>query len=236
MMKKGFFVAGTDTEIGKTTVSLSLLKLFAQQGYATAALKPVASGATRTEQGLRNQDALQLQQAATTDLAYEQVNPFAFAEPISPNFAAAKVKRELTAQQIVEACQSVLNSDAEIIVIEGIGGWVTPINNSETMADVAKQLGLPVVLVVGIRLGCLNHSLLTYEAIRKSGLPLAGWMANQIDNDMLCVEENIAYLQQQIDAPLLGILPFMETQSNLTQIKLSQIVVSQNDLSYNDLV
>ena len=207
-MKKSFFVAGTDTEIGKTTISLMLLDLFKQQGYATAALKPVASGADQTDQGLRNQDALQLQQAATMDLAYEQVNPFVLAEPISPNFAAAKVKRELTVQQIVAACQPVLNSAADVVVVEGIGGWMTPINQSETMADVAKQLGLPVVLVIGIRLGCLNHSLLTYNAIRKSGLPLAGWIANQIDKNMLSLEENIAYLQQQIDAPLLNIVPF----------------------------
>ncbi len=220
-MKKGFFVAGTDTEIGKTTISLSLLKLFAQQGYTTAALKPVASGADKTDQGLRNQDALQLQQAATMDLAYQQVNPFVFAEPISPNFAAAKVKRELTAQQIVEACQPVLNSAADIIVIEGIGGWMVPINQSETMADVAKEFGLPVILVVGMRLGCLNHGLLTYEAIRKSDLPLAGWIANQIDNDMLCMEENIAYLQQRIDAPLLSTIPFFVDMTEIVRAKLS---------------
>lgn len=209
-MQQGFFIAGTDTEIGKTTISLLLLELLKQRGFTTVALKPVASGAMQTEQGLRNQDVLQLQNAATINLDYDQVNPFAFVPPISPNFAAHEINCKLTADKIVQACQPALNTNADVFVIEGIGGWQVPINQIETMADVAKKINFPVILVVGLRLGCLNHSLLTYHAICESGLPIAGWVINCIDKDMLCAQENINYLKSQIDAPLLGVAPFFD--------------------------
>lgn len=209
-MKQGFFIAGTDTEIGKTTISLLLLELLKQQGFSTAALKPIACGATQTNDGLRNQDAIQLQQSATINLPYEQVNPFVFNPPISPNFAADEINCDLSTEKIVKACQPMFNVNADVVIAEGIGGWMVPINKNETMADVAKQFNLPVILVVGLRLGCLNHSLLTYNAICESGLPIAGWVINCIDCNMLYAAENIAYLKEQIDAPLLGIVPYFE--------------------------
>jgi len=222
-MHRGFFIAGTDTGIGKTTISLLLLELLQQRGFTTAALKPIASGAMQTEQGLRNQDALQLQRATTVNLDYNQVNPFVFAPPISPNFASLKANCELTAERILEACQPVLNTNVDVVVVEGIGGWEVPINQTETMADVAKQFNFPVILVVGLRLGCLNHSLLTSHAICKSGLPMAGWVINCIDNDMLCTEENINYLKSKIDAPLLGVVPFFDDVAHAIKSQFSVI-------------
>jgi len=206
-MKKGFFIVGTDTGVGKTTVSLLLLKLFKKLGYTTAALKPIAAGAIKTKHGLRNEDALLLQEVITTNWDYEKINPFIFEPPISPNFAAAKANSKLTVAKVVNACQPVLNSDADIIVVESAGGWLVPINQQQTMADLATAFNLPLILVVGLRLGCLNHTLLTYQAIKASGLKLAGWMANKIDPEMLCVDDNIKYLKDNIDAPLLSVIP-----------------------------
>lgn len=209
MTKKKYFVTGTDTGVGKTTISLILLDQFKKQGLSTAAIKPVASGAIKTNVGFRNDDALKLQKAITSEWTYEKINPFLLKAPISPNLAANHQNIHLTAKEIVSACQPVLNSDTDVVIVEGIGGWFVPINEKETMADVVKSLNIPVILVVGLRLGCLNHAILTYSAIHSYGLNITGWMANQIDPNMLYVEENIHYLKNKISAPFLGIQPFM---------------------------
>lgn len=207
-MSKGFFVTGTDTEVGKTVISVGLIHALQQQGYRVSAMKPVASGCEQTDDGLRNEDALALQQAANVKAAYEVMNPYAFLPAIAPHIAAEQegVKVDLdTLYQHFEQLQQM--SDA--IVVEGAGGWLVPLNKTESIADFAVKLQLPVVLVVAIKLGCINHALLTAEIIRAKGLKLAGWVANDFLGDV----EHTAIIQSiaaRIDAPCLGVVPRLD--------------------------
>ncbi|GAA5320560.1 MAG: dethiobiotin synthase [Candidatus Pelagadaptatus aseana] len=210
MAKKTFFVAGTDTDAGKTLVASALLVKASQQGLRTAAVKPVAAGCEETPEGLRNSDALMLQQAMTLDLPYEQVNPIAFKPPIAPHIAAMHEGQTLQASRLAGYCRGILMQPAEMVLVEGAGGWKVPLNPRETLADLAIELNVPVILVVGMKLGCINHALLTAEAIARDGLTLAGWVANRIDGDMSCYEENVMTLKTLIQAPLLGEIPFLE--------------------------
>lgn len=203
-MTKTFFVTGTDTEVGKTAVSCALLKAAAARGLTTAAVKPVAAGCDA--QG-HNEDAVQLMEAMTQPLEYMQVNPVALQEAIAPHIAAEREERRLQASRLVGLCRGVMMTRADFILIEGAGGWRVPINPRETLADVARQLQVPVILVVGMRLGCINHALLTAEAISRDGLPLAGWVANRVEPQMTCYEENLQALRERIRAPLLGEVP-----------------------------
>lgn len=212
MSKHAFFITGTDTDAGKTLVASGLLCAARARGLSTLGLKPVAAGCVATEQGLRNSDALALQAQTTVDVVYEQINPVALAAAIAPHVAAQRERRSLSADRLVGFCRSSLNL-AQLTLVEGAGGWRVPLNPSETLADVARLLRLPVVLVVGVRLGCINHALLTYEAIRNDGLPLAGWVANVIDADMLALDDNIASLAQRIPAPCLGVVPHLAEPS-----------------------
>ncbi|MBX2807425.1 MAG: dethiobiotin synthase [Cellvibrionaceae bacterium] len=208
-----FFIAGTDTDSGKTFVSLALLQAAKCKGWPTAALKPVAAGVQHTAQGDANEDALLLQAAATTALRYQDVNPLALPLAIAPHIAAAQADRPIVVDDLLRHCKSQLNQWAHsFAVVEGAGGWRVPLDAHHTMADMVRGLGLPVILVVGLRLGCLNHALLTVEAIARDGLPLAGWVANQIDHQMLFVEDNICCLRQRIEAPYLGHIPFMHNR------------------------
>ena len=209
MSRKQFFVTGTDTNVGKTLVAAGLLLVAKKQGLRTAALKPVAAGCEKTDAGLRNDDALLLQSVMTESLAYEQINPIALQAAIAPHIAAAQEKRVLSADRIAGFCRGSLQQ-AEFTLIEGAGGWRVPLNPRETMADLAKILQLPVLLVVGMRLGCINHALLTVEAIRNDGLQLAGWVANCVDADMPVLQENIESLAARIPAPCLGVVPWLD--------------------------
>lgn len=217
MAKKAFFITGTDTGVGKTLIAAGLLIAAKNRGLTSAALKPVAAGCEKTEAGLRNEDALVLQSVITQDLAYEQINPIALEPAIAPHIAAQQAKRILSVDRLSGFCRGVLNS-ADITLVEGAGGWRVPLNPAETLADLARALQLPVILVVGIRLGCINHALLTVEAIARDGLPLAGWVANCVELDMLCREENITSLAQRIGAPCLGVVPYLDTGSRVEQI------------------
>lgn len=208
MSKKAFFITGTDTDVGKTFVAASLLMAAKERGLTTAALKPVAAGCEKTPEGLRNADALLLQSVITQTLYYEQVNPIALESAIAPHIAAQHEKRSLSADRLAGFCRGVLNT-ADFTVVEGAGGWRVPINPAETLADLAKALRLPVILVVGVRLGCINHALLTVEAIRHDGLTLAGWVANCIDADMSALQENIQSLGARIPAPCLAVIPWL---------------------------
>lgn len=212
MSKKAFFIAGTDTDAGKTLVATGLLIAAKNLGLSTAALKPVAAGCEQTEAGLRNSDAVQLQAAITTDLFYEQINPIALKAAIAPHIAAQQEKRSISSDRLTGFCRSVLGS-ADVTLVEGAGGWRVPINPRETMADLAKNLQLPVILVVGMRLGCLNHALLTFEAIVRDGLQVAGWVANCIDCDMPVLRENIDSLFARLPVPCLGVVPHMSQPS-----------------------
>ncbi|ACE86043.1 dethiobiotin synthase [Cellvibrio japonicus] len=212
MSKKAFFITGTDTDAGKTLVATGLLAAARLRGLSTLGLKPVAAGCTRTEQGLRNSDALALQAQSTLPVVYEQVNPVALEAAIAPHIAALQEKRSLSADRLAGFCRSSLRQ-ADFTLVEGAGGWRVPLNPSETLANLAQLLRLPVVLVVGMRLGCINHALLTVEAIRNDGLPLVGWVANVLDADMPVLEENIASLAQRIPAPCLGVVPRLSMAS-----------------------
>lgn len=207
-MKQRFFIAGTDTDVGKTFIACELLKAFGKRGLSTMALKPIAAGCHMTDAGLRNEDALLLQQAMTVELPYEQVNPVAVLPPIAPHIALQQLGKRITVGQLAGYCRGAFMTPADITLVEGAGGWRVPLSRGETLAGLAKELQLPVILVVGMKLGCLNHALLTAEAILADGLSLAGWVANQIDPEMAFLDENIVTLQAMLPAPCLGVVPF----------------------------
>jgi dethiobiotin synthetase len=202
----GVFVTGTDTGVGKTVFSAALLIRLAGEGIAAAACKPVSSGCRREKRLLVNSDAELLARLATVRVPLERVNPIAFEAAVAPHIAAADAGVALDVESIVAACQAAAVG-ARFVVVEGVGGWRVPLGPARTMADVAVGLGLPIVLVVGLRLGCLNHALLTAEAIRGDGLDFAGWVANPLATPMPRIEENIAFLSGRLDAPLLARLP-----------------------------
>jgi len=203
-MSKAYFVTGTDTEVGKTAVSCALLEAARGAGLRTAAVKPVAAG---LDENGRNEDAVQLMASMTESMDYAQVNPVALAPPIAPHIAAAQAGRNMQASRLAGICRGVIMGPADLVLVEGAGGWRVPISPRETLADLARELQLPVILVVGMRLGCLNHALLTAEAVQRDGLTLAGWVANQPGERMNCHEENLDTLRRMLPAPCLGELP-----------------------------
>lgn len=201
------FIAGTDTGIGKTHASCTLLHALRDAGHRSCGMKPVASGCAATPDGLRNDDALALQAAGSDPaLAYERINPVALRDPLSPHLAAAREHRQVTLAPMRAAFEQ-LRSEHQRVVVEGVGGWLVPLAPKLFASDIARQWQLPVILVVGLRLGCLNHALLTQEAVAARGLRLAGWIANQVDVGMACVEENVEMLKARLEAPLLGFVP-----------------------------
>ena len=192
-MSGGWFITGTDTGVGKTLVSRLLLEALKRDGHSAVGMKPVASGCRVTAAGLRSDDALELMQASGVAADYADVNPYALDSACAPHIAAREMGVEIQLEKILESFRR-LQQKSPWVVVEGVGGWMVPLGERLTMADVARALGLPVILVVGLRLGCLNHALLTAEAIRRADLPLAGWVANRIDPAMTHVPENIATL------------------------------------------
>ena len=210
MANKNFFILGTDTGIGKTIAAAAVLTGLKAQGLSTIGLKPMASGAQLTSVGLRNEDALCLQKAASISLAYQQVNPFCFADPIAPHIAAEKEKRFLSVSALTQSCQLALSYQADYGVIEGAGGICVPLNKKETFADWVQIMGFPIILVVGMRLGCLNQALLTWKYLQQRQLPVIGWIANQVDPMMECLEENINFLKSSLSAPCLGFFPYLQ--------------------------
>lgn len=207
MRLKSYFITGTDTHIGKTWTTVALLTRLRQQGYAPMAIKPLASGCQLTQAGWHNEDALLLQQHNTRPVAYEWINPLRCAPAVAPHL----IMPELTADDIIAAIKNSQQIAHDYYLIEGVGGWRVPLNHAQTMADVAIGLKIPVILVVGMRLGCLNHALLTYQAIAHDGLSVRGWVANIIDPAMEKLSENIATLTQRIAVPLLGIINYQPT-------------------------
>lgn len=205
--RQSLFVAGTDTGVGKTWVATRLLALLAAEGVRAAGMKPVASGAELTPVGLRNDDALALMAAASTRLPYELVNPCCYPLPTSPHLAAANVGKNVDIAAIKTA-YSAIRARSDVIIVEGAGGWYAPVadpaapgSRGATMADVAQALELPVLLVVGIRLGCLSHALLTADAILQSGLRLAGWVGTPIDPGFAERSTFLQSLQLRMPAP-----------------------------------
>lgn len=201
----GVFVSGTDTGIGKTCASTALLHALRARGLRASGMKPVASGCRATPQGLRNDDAEALLAASDPVPAYADCNPYALAEPIAPHIAARLAGVEIDIGTARAACARIA-ANADRVVVEGVGGWAVPFSAQSMQVDLVRALGLPVVLVVGLRLGCLNHALLSHAAIAADGCVLAGWIANRLDPAMPFAESNLHALQARIDAPLLGVI------------------------------
>lgn len=209
-MKKRFFVTGIDTDAGKTYVTVGLLEAAKRAGLKSIGLKPIAAGAELVEDCLRNSDALLMQQASSVKIAYEQVNPVVLEEAIAPHIAAMKEGRLVTVSRLEGFIKGTLLTPHDFALIEGAGGWRVPLNDREFLSDLAKSLCFPVILVVNMKLGCLNHAILTAEAIVRDGLSLAGWVANTGKEKMPSFEENLASLTSRLSAPLLGVLPWHE--------------------------
>ncbi len=210
MNAKGYFITGTDTEIGKTWATLGLMAALQAQGKKVVGMKPVASGCEITEEGLRNADALQIMQQASRLQDYDVVNPYAFASPIAPHIAAKQTGTDISLDNIVQA-YTALQSQADCVVVEGVGGWRVPLDEKIFLVDMVKALQLPVILVVGLRLGCINHAILSAETICADNVNLIGWIANQIVPDYGNVDETVSTITSHIPAPLLASIPYLET-------------------------
>jgi dethiobiotin synthetase len=204
--QQAYFVTGTDTEVGKTFATCALLSLAGGQGLRVLGMKPVAAG---VDSSGRNEDVEQLIAASSIKAPRALVNPYCFEAPVAPHIAAAIEGRSIDTSRIAAAARD-LAAEADLLLVEGVGGFRVPLGDNVDTADLAERLGLPVILVVGLRLGCLNHALLTAEAIRSRGLQLAGWIANGIDPDLPWPEENITALKERLSAPLLGFLPWQD--------------------------
>ena len=207
-VNRKIFVTGTDTEIGKTFISCGIIRALAGKNLKVAGLKPIASGAEPEQGVLKNDDALKLQQASNMTLSYKEINPLCFEPAIAPHIAADLSGQPLNVSELVE--KVIVPDDAEKVLIEGAGGWLTPLNQKETYADWVEQQGFDVVLVVGMKLGCLNHAMLTVRDIERRGLKLVGWVANFAQGSMNMAEDNLHWLKQNISAPCLGIVPHQE--------------------------
>lgn len=207
-MHAAYFVVGTDTDVGKTYVSSALLRHFVAQGYQSVGMKPVASGCQMDPQlGLVNADAQTLLASGNVHADMDVLNPYRFLPAIAPHIAAQQADIAIDLDLILRAYRSLAN-EAEVVVVEGAGGFLTPINAQQSLADLAQQLAIPIILVVGMRLGCINHTLLTVQAIQARGLRLAGWVANSLAPNMPYFAENLSTLQQAIDAPCLSVVPW----------------------------
>lgn len=207
-ISKGYFVTGTDTNVGKTWSTLALMGCLQQQGLTVVGMKPVAAGCEWRDGGWKNTDAVLLQQQGSLVVDYSQINPYAFEQAVSPHVACAGQAVDLG---LIRQICTRLQSNADQVVVEGAGGWFSPLDEGLTNADLAAELGLPIILVVGVRLGCINHAMLTWRAIQQSGLPCAGWLAVTLERQMPAFQDNLVYLQQAIDAPMLGVLPHLDT-------------------------
>jgi dethiobiotin synthetase len=203
---RGFFIAGTDTGVGKTLVSVALTRALVARGLRVAVMKPVAAGAIETPDGPRSEDALELLAASNVPAQYDDVNPCLLATPASPHLAARHAGVSIRVEPILRAGRR-LAAESDCLIVEGAGGWLAPISAVETMGDLAEKFALPVVLVVGLRLGCLNHALLTREAIRSQGLKFAGWVANKMSAEMPFADANIDTLASRFGACPLGVVP-----------------------------
>jgi dethiobiotin synthetase len=202
----GHFITGTDTGVGKTLVAVALTRALVARGLRVAVMKPVAAGVVRTADGPRNDDALELSAASNVRATYEDVNPWLLSTPASPHLAARVDGVSITDGPVL-AARARLAVVSDTLVVEGAGGWLAPISETRTMADIAEKLALPVILVVGMRLGCLNHALLTRDAIRARGMRFAGWIANRMPAPMALLDENIETLSRRFGKAPLGSVP-----------------------------
>ena len=217
-MKK-WFITGTDTEIGKTVVATALIRHLVSEGHLVAGMKPVASGCEMTDAGLRNEDALGLIAASNVNLGYEMVNPFAFEPAIAPHIAAQRAGRRIDLDMIRVLANAI---EADCLVVEGVGGWMVPLGDDRMLADLAKATADEVIIVVGMRLGCINHALLTAAQVRRDGMPLKGWIANHVDPDMQAQSENLETLKALMPCPLLGVVRWCEDDRAYPEFEVAQ--------------
>lgn len=206
-MSKAFFITGTDTGAGKTWASVALMRFFNLRGLSVIGMKPVAAGCEWQDGQLKNEDALLLQQHASLALDYEEINPYAYQAAVSPHLAANDNPVQIDG--VLKAFNRIKDK-ADVVVVEGAGGWFAPVNNEQDIADLAVALQIPVIMVVAIRLGCINHARLTLQAIQAANVDCAGWMAMCVDPDMQKQTENIDTLKKKLTVPLLGVLPYMD--------------------------
>jgi len=218
MKRKGFFVTGTDTGVGKTVVSAALTRALVARGLRVAVMKPVASGSDPTPDGPRNADALTLIAAANAQAPYEVVNPYCFLPPVSPHIAAHEAGTAIDLSLLRSRFDS-LAAASDGVIVEGAGGWLAPLSDTATMADLAAALCLPVLLVVGLRLGCLNHALLTRESLTTRGIPFAGWIANAIDPNFDRAAANLATLETRLGAAPLACVPFLDREDRAPDLR-----------------
>lgn len=210
--KSSYFVTGTDTGVGKTLVTAALLRAFAKTGLRVTGMKPIAAGAELINGELWNEDVAMLAAASNTNLPRELTTTYLLREPAAPHIAAQLEHVSLDMQQLLD-CYQQIAQQSDSVIVEGVGGFCVPINDEVDTADLAVQLGLDVVMVVGLRLGCINHAMLTAEAIKARGLNLVGWVANQIDVNMSHQQANLQALEQRLPAPLIGVVPWMAAVS-----------------------
>jgi dethiobiotin synthetase len=208
----GYFITGTDTGCGKTEISLGLMQLLQNQGQQVLGMKPVASGAEQTPDGLRNEDALKLQAQGSRELPYSAINPFAYEPPIAPHLAARQAGESIDLNLVV-AHYTALAAQADSVIVEGVGGWRVPLNDTQGIPDLAVMLDLPVILVVGLKLGCINHALLSVESVLASGVQLVGWVGNVVEREMLELDGNVETLKGLIGVPCFGVVPYMDEVS-----------------------
>lgn len=198
-----YFITGTDTGVGKTLVSCALLHAFAAQGKRVVGFKPIAAGCDERD---HNEDAVKLREASNVRAGYGQINPYCFVHPVAPHIAARNSGVRIELSRILTSYHE-LASQADEVIVEGVGGFLVPINEKQDSIDLARELGLPVILVVGMRLGCLNHALLTQRVLQDSGLECAAWVANVMEGEMSALQQNIDALSERIAAPRLGVIP-----------------------------
>jgi len=206
-MGKGYFITGTDTNVGKTWATIALMRYFKSRGASVAGMKPVASGCVMQDGQLKNADALLIQENASLRIDYDLINPYAYEPPVSPHIAGVNNPVDIDR---LAAKFELVKTLADVVVVEGAGGWYTPLNEREAVSDLAIALALPVIMVVAVRLGCINHARLTYQAIKQSGVNCAGWIAVCTDPGLLSRGENIQTIKNALDTPLLGVLPYRE--------------------------
>jgi len=213
-MARGFFVTGTDTGVGKSLIACALIEKFNALGLKVVGMKPVASGSTMTDDGLRNDDASALQATANVNAEYSIINPYCFEPPIAPHLAAQQAGVAISLDHL-SRCYQTLAGRADVVIVEGAGGWKVPLQTGH-LSDFPEMLALDVVLVVGMRLGCLNHALLTAEVIEATGkCRLAGWIGNGIDPKFSPIDANLDLLRRRLNAPCIGTIPYFHAPSAL---------------------